>query len=102
MPDFTLELTDEADAQSFMAATGSQLPPAAIRIAADKDLPVGKVFLFSTKYNVPGIYKALAMHFHGKSRLLFGWTTPDNKGPGFPLMQKMNVSVIACLPSGHP
>ena len=92
VPDFTLELTDEADGQSFIAATGAQLPPGAIKTAADKKGPVGKVFLFSTKYEVPGIYKALAMHFHGKSRLLFGWTTPDAKGPGYPLMQKMNVS----------
>eukprot|EP00878_Enallax_costatus_P011712 GHUV01012227.1.p1 GENE.GHUV01012227.1~~GHUV01012227.1.p1 ORF type:complete len:637 (+),score=223.38 GHUV01012227.1:909-2819(+) len=91
VPDFTLELTDEADGQSFIAATGAQLPPAAINTAAERRGQVGKVFLFSTKYEVPGIYKALAMHFHGKSRLLFGWTTPDTKGPGYPLMQKMNI-----------
>lgn len=92
VPDFTAHLTDELEAEAFVAATGISLPDAAIRSSADRKGPVAKVFLFSTKRRVPGIYKALAMHFYGKSRLLFGWTTPDDSGPGFPLMQKFSVS----------
>lgn len=94
VPDFTSQLTNEVEGQQFLAATGAALPDAAIRTAADRKGPVGKVFLFTTKHEVPGIYKALAMQFHGKARLLFCWTTPDNKGPGYPLMQKMNVSEL--------
>lgn len=92
MPDFTAHLTNEIEGQLFLAATAADLPDAAITHAAARKGPVGKVFLFTMKHEVPGIYKALALQFHGKSRLLFCWTAPDNKGPGYPLMQKMNVS----------
>lgn len=96
MPDFTSLLSDEGEAQAFVAATASSLPRRRRGSGghdADEDgAPVGKVFLFSTKHDVPGIYKALAAQFHGRSRLLFAWTSPDTAGPGVSLMQKMNVS----------
>lgn len=91
----TIHLEDEIDGQRFTSATGADLPEAAIKTAADRKGPIGKVILFSTKNEVPALYKALAMNFHGKSRLLFGWTRPDSEGPGWSLMQKMNVSETA-------
>lgn len=52
----------------------------------------GKVLLFSTKSEAPAIYKALAMQFAGKSRLLFAWSQASSEGPSHMLMQRMNVS----------
>lgn len=54
------------------------------------------MLLFTSKDEVPGIYKALAAQFTGKSRLLFAWTKVDSDGPAMPLMQKMNVSEAGC------
>lgn len=96
MPDFTSLLSSPEEADRFVAATGNDLPDAAIHSAEDRKSPVGKIFLFSTKKEVPGIYKALAMQFHGKSRLLFGWTAQDDDGPGYAMMQKMNVGAPGC------
>lgn len=81
------------EADAFVKATADSLPPDAIRSAEDRRAPIGKVFLFTTKSSVPGMYKALAAQQFGKSRMLFGWaTTAHEKGPALPLMQKMNVS----------
>eukprot|EP00879_Flechtneria_rotunda_P014908 GHRR01015576.1.p1 GENE.GHRR01015576.1~~GHRR01015576.1.p1 ORF type:complete len:609 (+),score=148.82 GHRR01015576.1:560-2386(+) len=90
VPDLTIELTDEEDAQAYINATAADMP-IVFRSQHHKDSPIGKVFLFSTKQDVPGLYKALAMRFHGKARLVFAWTSPDESGPGYPLMQRMHV-----------
>jgi hypothetical protein len=93
IPDFTIQLSNEVEADAFVKATADSLPPDAIRSAEDRRAPIGKVFLFTTKTSVPGMYKALAAQHFGKSRLLFGWaTTAESNGPALPLMQKMNVS----------
>ncbi|WIA14176.1 hypothetical protein OEZ85_002717 [Tetradesmus obliquus] len=105
IPDFTIQLSNEVEADAFVKATADSLPPDAIRSAEDRRAPIGKVFLFTTKSSVPGMYKALAAQHFGKSRMLFGWaTTAHEKGPALPLMQKMNVrkppamSVLLPLP----
>jgi hypothetical protein len=101
VPDFTVPLSDEVAAQAFLDASAADLPvpPKGQRFRA-RDAPVGKVLLFTLKDEAPGIYKALAAHFAGRSRLLFAWARASvADGPGVRLMQKMNVRtcVRACV-----
>jgi hypothetical protein len=92
IPDSTIRLSEAEEADAFISATADSLPPDAIRSTDDRRAPIGKVFLFTAKSSVPGMYKALAAQHFGKSRLLFGWTTTaDEQGPALALMQKMNV-----------
>jgi hypothetical protein len=98
IPDSTIRLSDAEEADAFISATADSLPPDAIRSTDDRRAPIGKVFLFTAKSSVPGMYKALAAQHFGKSRLLFGWTTTaDEQGPALALMQKMNVSGLGML-----
>jgi hypothetical protein len=114
VPDFTSSIGSEGEAQAFLDASASDLPkqpPAAS--AEERETPIGKVMLFTSKSEAPGIYKALAMQFAGKARLLFAWATVDpSEGPSYPLMQKMNVSdvdvcavspecIVCCQKRGH-
>lgn len=93
VPDFTSLISDEVEAQRFLDATAADLPkPPKASSAQERRAPIGKVVLFTNKAEVPGIYKALAMHFTGKSRMLFAWSTATMDGPAYALMQKMNVS----------
>jgi hypothetical protein len=95
VPDFTSSISSEGEAQAFLDASPSDLPlPPPAASPAERNAPIGKVLLFTTKPEVPGIYKALAAQFAGKARLLFAWVSADaSEGPSYPLMQKMNVSV---------
>jgi len=97
VPDFTSALTSEVEAQRFVDATATDLPKVPKgSTAEERRAPIGKVVLFTNKGEVPGVYKALAMHFAGRSRLLFAWArATTDAGPGSSLMQKMNVSVPA-------
>ena len=97
VPDFTSTISNEVEAQSFLDASFSDLPKAPkVSSPKEREAPIGKVLLFTSKDEVPGIYKALAAQFTGKSRLLFAWTKVDTDGPAMPLMQKMNVSAAGC------
>jgi hypothetical protein len=98
VPDFTIPLSNEYEAQSFMDATAEDLPkPAKARTLQERNPPIGKVFLFTNQDHAPPIYKALAMQFVGNSRLLFAWIkVSTNEGPAYPLMQRMNVSGCFC------
>jgi hypothetical protein len=102
VPDFTIPLSNEFEAQSFMDATSEDLPKApkamgALRNLQERNAPIGKVFLFTNQDHAPHIYKALAMQFVGVSRLLFAWIkVSTTEGPAYPLMQKMNVSGCSC------
>jgi hypothetical protein len=95
VPDFTSLLSSELEASAFAQATGA-VNLGGTPDSSSKAPPAGKVFLFSTKQEVPGVYKALAMQLHGKANLMFAWTTPESTGPGPALMKKMNVSPV-CL-----
>eukprot|EP00775_Hariotina_reticulata_P011263 gene11263-11412_t len=90
VPDFTSLLTSELEANAFVQAAGAVHLGSSSSDGSTKGSPTGKVFLFSTKQEVPGVYKALAMQLHGKANLMFAWTTPDTTGPGPAMMKKMN------------
>jgi hypothetical protein len=40
--------------------------------------PLGKVILFASKKDVPGVYKALAQQMSGKANYMFGWIQPGS------------------------
>lgn len=98
VPDYTVPLSSEVEAQAFLEASVADLPKAPkARTYEERHAPIGKVLLFTNKGSVPGVYRALALQFVGTSRLLFAWVqVSETEGPGIPLMQKMNVSVPAC------
>lgn len=98
MPDLTRELSNEGEVQAFLDATADDLPlaPPAGSLH-ERGAPVGKVLLFTSKAEVPGIFRALATSFSGHARLLFAWARTTQEGPGLRLMQKMNVRVHACI-----
>lgn len=94
VPDYTIPITGEMEAQFFLDATAETLPkPPKAKTFEERHAPIGKVLLFTNRPEVPSIYKALALQFVGKSRLLFAWVKVEtDAGPGVALMQKMNVS----------
>lgn len=97
VPDFTIPLSNEYEAQYFMDATAADLPKTPKSPLQERNAPIGKVFLFTNQDHAPHIYKALAMQFVGTSRLLFAWTkVSTTEGPSYPLMQRMNVSGGCC------
>lgn len=101
VPDLTSPLSSELEAQAFLDASPADLPVPPKGSRAERDAPVGKVVLFTTKAEVPGIFKALAAHFAGKSRLVFAWSRNTVDGPGLKLMQKMNVSWLEVAREGQ-
>ena len=69
-------LTGKDQLQMFAAMTLNPASKGEPGSSSSTGQPLGKVILFASKKDVPGVYKALAEQMTGKANYMFGWIQP--------------------------